>query len=418
MTAVKADHRFTVQIVLGMLLGIVVGLLFKYMPFMSALQPTLVDGFFDALGEIFLNLIMMLVVPIVIVSLVCGAAELKDMKTFGRVGGKALGFYLITTAMAILLALLIANFLHVGGSVSVSTHTFTAPQAPSIKSVFVDMFPSNPFYAFAQGHMLQIVVFSLLLGLAIASSGDAGAAVARGFHQINTVMIRFVMMVIRLAPLGVFCLLAVQFSHMGWQGIIKVSSYFFTVVAVLFVQTLLVYPLLLTFLARLSPIRFFKKLYSTMLFAFSVSSSSASIPVTLNAVKNKMGVGNKVASFVIPVGATINMDGTAIMQGVATVFIANVYGVHLGVEGYLMVILMATLSSIGTAGVPSVGLITLTMVLQQVGLPVDGIALIFGVDRLLDMLRTAVNIAGDSTIACIVARSERAIDLETFNATE
>jgi len=212
----------------------------------------------------------------------------------------------------------------------------------------------------------------------------------------------------------VFCLLATQFSKIGWQGVIQVAGYFFTVLLVLILQLWVVYSGFLKVFANVSPVTFFKKMYPNFLFAFTVSSSSATIPVTMNAVKNKLGVSNKIASFVVPVGATVNMDGTAIMQGVATVFIANVYGVHLGLSGYLMVILMAMLASIGTAGVPGVGLITLAMVLQQVGLPVEGIAMIFGIDRLLDMFRTAVNVAGDCVVACCVARFENEMDKDIY----
>jgi len=223
-----------------------------------------------------------------------------------------------------------------------------------------------------------------------------------------------VMMLMSVAPIGVFCLLISLFSNMGFATIADLIKYFLTVVAVLMIHFLMTYGLLIQFLAKLNPLTFFRRMSPVMAYAFSTSSSNATLPITLETVEYKLGVRNEVASFTVPLGATINMDGTAIMQGVATVFIAQAFNVDIGLTGYLMVILTATLASIGTAGVPGVGLITLAMVLQQVGLPVEGIALIIGVDRLLDMLRTAVNVTGDGTVSTIVARSEDKFDQQVF----
>ena len=291
---------------------------------------------------------------------------------------------------------------------------FQLNEPSSIKDTLIDIFPRNPVAAMAEGNMLQVIVFALLLGVALSKSGAAGARVRGFFEDFNEIMMKLITMLIQLAPIGVFCLMATLFTNVGWQEIFKLLAYFLTVVAALIIHQTLVYPALLILLGRVNPLKFLLKMREPMLVGFSTASSGATLPVTLRTVKERLGVKNEVASFTVPLGATINMDGTAIMQGVATVFIAQFYAIDLTVTDYLMVILTATMASVGTAGVPGVGLIMLTMVLNQVGLPVEGIMLIIGVDRLLDMLRTAVNITGDGTVSTIVARSENDLDLEVF----
>jgi Na+/H+-dicarboxylate symporter len=276
------------------------------------------------------------------------------------------------------------------------------------------MFPTNPVRALAEGQMLQIIVFALLLGFAISVAGEAGKRVAAIFSDLDVIIMRLVLIVIKTAPLGVFALLTQTFASQGIAAFRPLAGYFIAVVLALVLHVLVTYFGLLK-LAGLGARRFFGKMRSVMTFAFSTSSSNATIPVTLETLEYSLGVRNAIASFTVPLGATINMDGTAIMQGVATVFIANVYGVDLHVTDYLVVIVTATLASIGTAAVPSAGLIMLAMVLTQVGLPVEGIALIIGIDRLLDMMRTAVNVTGDSVVTCVVARTEGELDLDTFN---
>lgn len=409
------DHSFTKRIVLGMLLGILTGLLIRYLPLPSAVQTFLVHDLLDTVGKIFVRLLRMLVIPVVLVSLVCGASQLGGFGSFGRVAVKSIVLYLVSTSLAITLALSLAHFTQIGTAMpSGAMAIVKVPPAPALKQVILNMFTVNPFDSLAKGNMLQIVCFSLLLGVMLTRCGEAGEKAIKAFQVANTIVIRAVLWVMKLAPVGVFALLAVLLVNFGWHAIVNVLGYCGVLVLTLVIQLFVVYSLFLWGLTRLNPWVFFKKMYSPMLFAFSVSSSSASIPVVLNAVRDKLGVDNKIASFVIPVGATINMDGTAIMQGVATVFIAHVFNVPLGFSGYLTVVLMATLASIGTAGVPGVGLITLSMVLVKVGIPVEGIALIFGVDRLLDMLRTAVNISGDAMVACVVGNSERALDKEVY----
>ncbi|HAG62366.1 MAG: dicarboxylate/amino acid:cation symporter [Legionellales bacterium] len=414
----QASRFFTIKILIGMGLGILVGLVSQLLPPDSWLFTLFVNQICLVLGQLFLNALKMLVVPLVLCSLVCGSASIGDFNVMGRIGVKSLSFYLMTTAIAITLALLIANFFDVGSGLKlVSSAAFNRVSPPSVLEVIANLIPKNPIDALAQGNMLQIVVFSILLGLAAIASGNSGQKVVKGFIAVNDVMMRLIIMVISLAPYGVFFLLVVQFSQLNWQAIMQLLGYFCCVLLVLFLQMALIYSLFLGVFQQINPITFFKRLYGLLVFAFSTSSSVASIPVTLETVTKRLGVNHRVASFVIPLGATINMDGTAIMQGVATVFIAHLYHIDLSFLQYITVIAMATLASIGTAGVPGVGLITLIMVLEQVGLPTDGIAMIIGVDRLLDMARTAVNVSGDAMIACLVAGSEGQLDEDKMART-
>ena len=293
-----------------------------------------------------------------------------------------------------------------------------AKESPPLKDIIVGLVPTNPIKAMAEGNMLQVIVFAILLGVAIAKCGPAGERVRASLVDWNEVIMRLIMMLMLIAPAGVFCLMLSLFSNMGFAAIGDLIKYFMTVAGVLVLHFLLTYSLLVRFVANLNPISFYRDFSPVMAYAFSTSSSNATLPITLETVERRLGVKNEIASFTVPLGATINMDGTAIMQGVATVFIAQAYGIDISMTGYLMVVLTATLASIGTAGVPGVGLITLALVLQQVGLPVEGIALIIGVDRLLDMMRTAVNVSGDAAVSAIVARSEGKLDLAVFNRNQ
>ena len=396
----KKQASLTTRIVTGMVAGILVGTILQWlMPdgsdaviplylFDLSLRGFLVDGVFEVIGQIFISSLQMLVVPLVFVSLICGTCSLKDTTKLGRIGGKAIGLYLLTTAIR---------------------------EAPSLAHVIIQMFPSNPFAAFAQGNMLQVIIFALLFGIAIALSGKAGERIASIFEDMSTVVMRLVTILMNIAPYGVFCLLAGLFTDVSLSTFGNLLKYFFVVVFALLIHAFVTYPVLLKLLTGLNPLIFLKKMRDTAIFAFSTSSSNATLPITLETTTKKMGVKNSIASFTVPLGATINMDGTAIMQGVATVFIAQVFSQDLTLTDYLMVILTATLASIGTAGVPGVGLIMLAMVLEQVGLPVEGIALIIGVDRLLDMTRTAVNVTGDSMVTVIVGKSEDQFDEAVFN---
>lgn len=426
-TASPQKFSLTTRIIIGMVCGILLGSFLQWlMPnskdfvinlflFELSVQHFLVDGILEIIGQIFMASLRMLVVPLVFVSLVCGVCSLQDTTKLGRIGGKAIGLYLVTTAIAISLAILVALIVGPGEGVGMTTSTsFSSREAPSLAQVIIQMFPTNPFESFAQGNMLQIIVFALLFGIAIALSGKAGERVASLFEDLSTVIMRLVTILMNLAPYGVFALLATLFTTVSLETFGNLIVYFLVVLVVLFSHALITYPIMLKLFTGLNPLRFLKKMRSAAIFAFSTASSNATIPVTLETATKKMGVKNSIASFTVPLGATINMDGTAIMQGVATVFIAQVFSQDLTLADYVTVVLTATLASIGTAGVPGVGLIMLAMVLDQVGLPVEGIALIIGVDRLLDMTRTAVNVTGDSMVSIIVAKSEGQFNDEMF----
>ncbi|HAH79621.1 MAG TPA: dicarboxylate/amino acid:cation symporter [Gammaproteobacteria bacterium] len=412
----------TKKILIGMALGLAFGVLFQATDLVTNafISGYVINGAIDAGGKIFVTLLKMMVVPLVFVSLVCGARSLGATGSVGRLGGKTIGLYLLTTALAVSFALMLALIVDPGLSASdenqaaLSYDAYQAQEAPSVKDTLVNIFPANPIQAMAEGKMLQVIVFALLLGLALSRAGAAGDRIGEFFADLNEVMMKLITMVIQLTPYGVFCLMVKLGASVGWVEIGKVLAYFLTVASALILHGLIVYPTLLKVLTGINPLMFLRKMREPMLVAFSTSSSGATLPVTLRTVEHRIGVNNNVAAFAVPLGATINMDGTAIMQGVATVFIAQFFGYQLGVDALLMVVLTATLASIGTAAVPGVGLITLTLVLDQVGLPVEGIGLIIGVDRLLDMLRTVVNVTGDGTVATIVAKSEDQLNMDTL----
>ena len=415
----KTPARLTTHILIAMILGFLVGLAIRMSPLLETTKRFLIENFFQTGGDLFIDLMKMLVVPVVFISLVCGVSSLNEVGKLGRIGIKTIAFYLLTTAIAVSLALSMALIFKVGQNIHATPMTgFTLQNPPSLKEVVKSLIPSNPVNALSSGNMLQIIVFSLFLGSAIMLAGNSGEAIRKIFINLNEVIMTLVTLVMKIVPFGVFCLITTIFAKQGLLIVKDLFQYFVIVLLTLLIHASVFYSLILKFIANLNPLQFFRKMRSAMLFAFSVSSSNASIPIVLETVEDKLGVNNSVAAFVIPLGATINMDGTAIMQGVATIFISHAYNIDIGISGYLTVIFMATLASIGTAGVPGVGLITLGMVLKQVGLPMEGIALIIGIDRFLDMARTAVNITGDAVIACLVGRSENAFNMNIFNKNE
>ena len=410
------------RILLGMVLGIILGLILNSLggadPDKTPIISWFVNNVFDVVGQVFVISLKLLVVPLVFFSLVCGSASMGEDVKMGQVALKTVSLYLMTTAIAVSLALTIANIVDPGVGINTSeAANYVAKEAPSFKDVFIGIFPSNPFKAMVEGNMLQVIVFAILVGIAILQAGESGNKVLRGCQMISDVIMRMVSILMNLAPYGVFCLLAKLFTGQGFSAIVNLALYFGTIVFVLLLHASVVYTTIFTIFTRLNPVTLFKNMRPAMLFAFSTSSSNATMPITLNVAKNRVGAHNSIASFTVPLGATVNMDGTAIMQGIATVFIAQAYGLDLSMTEYFAVIATATLASIGTAGVPGVGLITLAMVLQQVGLPVEGIGLIIGVDRLLDMLRTVVNVSGDGMVTAVVANSEGRLDKTIFNDT-
>lgn len=379
--------------------------------------PWLQDGILTIVGQVFVAALRLMVVPIVFVSLVVGVAALGDPKKLGRISLKTMALYLGTTALAITLALSLASLVQPGAGLQLDTDIeYTPPESRSLVDVLVGIFPTNPVESLAAGNMLQIIVFAILFGVAMTLIGPAGERIRQFFADLNEIILKIVMIIIELAPYGVFALLANVFATQGLAAIAPLAKYFGLVLVVLLVHGVVVYGGILTLLARVNPLTFFQKMRANQVFAFSTSSSNATIPVTLETVQDRLGVKGSVASFTVPLGATINMDGTAIMQGCATIFIAQVFGVDLSFGQLLTVILTATLASIGTAGVPSAGLVMLALVLEQVGLPVEGIALIIGIDRFLDMARTALNVTGDAAVSTIVAKSEGQFDESIFNA--
>lgn len=413
----KKPMSLTSRVILGMVAGILTGFairtLFGDNGFVDAY---IVNGLFEVGGKIFVASLKMLVVPLVFVSLVVGTSSLKDLSTLGRMGGKTLAFYITTTAIAITLALTMGNLFQPGaGADLTAASSFKSAEAPSLGQVIINMFPTNPISAMAEGKTLQVIVFAVLFGIAISAAGKPGERIAAFFSDLNEVIMKLVAILMNLAPYGVFFLMAKLFTGLGLGAIINLAEYFLVLAGTLIIHGLVTYSVMLKGFTGLSPITFLKKMEDAIMFAFSTASSNATIPVTMETAKNRMGVHNRISSFTVPLGATVNMDGTAIMQGVATAFIAQAFNIDLTMTDYLMVIVTATLASIGTAGVPGVGLVMLAMVLNQVGLPLEGIALIMGVDRLLDMIRTAVNITGDSVVSIIVAKSEGALDEERFH---
>jgi Na+/H+-dicarboxylate symporter len=427
----RAGRRLTVRILIGMCLGILIGVVLNLIaPPVGApgeplhipdhwLHHWLTDGLFWLGGQAFLRLLQVIVIPLVLISLICGTAAMEDVVKVGRVGGKTLALYLGTTAAAITLAITLALLIRPGaGFPLVADVAFEVSPAPPLKQVLLDIVPVNVFAAMGEGQMLPIILFAILLGLAVTMAGEPGRRLLAVLQDANAVVLKLVWIVMLLAPFGVFALIARTFATQGFGAFPPLARYFGLVLMTLLIHAMVVYPLLLKVFARLDPRRFVGKVREAQIFAFSTASSNATIPVTYRVVTDKLGVPPSIAAFSVPLGATINMDGTAIMQGAATVFIAQVYGIELTVAQLLTVVLTATLASIGTAGVPAVGLIMLALVLQQAGLPVAGVGLILGIDRILDMARSAVNVTGDCAVACIVARSEGELDERIFTGSQ
>jgi len=402
-------------ILLAMIGGIIAGLLVKYIPFSPAIKNFIVENIFDMVGSIFITLMKMLIIPLVVVSLICGISNLSDVKQFKVLGIKSLLWFIGTTLLAVAFGALVADLFGLGVGTDIFNQTIVPSHDVSFKQFFLDIIPSNPLKAMADGNMLQLIFFTILFGLAINFSGDKGKPIAAWFKDLNVVIMRMVDMCIKLTPYGVFGLMGIMFAKFGGQVLWSMLGYVLTVLFVLLLYTAIVYTSLLRVVGNLSPRTFFHKMYSAMLFAFSVSSSNVSIPIMLETAEQKLGVDNSVASFVIPLGVNINKNGTAIMQGVAAIFIAHAYRVDIGLVGYLTIILTSTLATMGTAGSLSSGVFTLVVVLKQIGVPIEGIGLILGVDRVVDMFRTVVNVIGNTVVACLVGESTGQLDHKIYD---
>ena len=415
-TAKEKKIGLTTKIFIALIAGAIFGIILCYLvPSGHVRDDIVVEGILYVIGQGFIRLMKMLVVPLVFCSLVCGSMAIGDTKKLGTVGVRTLIFYLFTTALAITVALTVGNIIDPGVGLDMSAIKTNAAdvaqmEATSLTDTLLNIIPDNPVNSLASGSMLQIIVFALIIGVILAKLGDRAETVSNFFGQFNDIMMEMTMMVMSLAPVGVFCLISRTFANIGFSAFLPLGKYMIGVLLALAIQCLVVYLGLLKVFTGLNPIKFIKNFFPVMAFAFSTATSNATIPLSIDTLAKKMGVSKKISSFTIPLGATINMDGTAIMQGVAVVFAAQAFGIHLTMTDYITVIGTATLASIGTAGVPSVGLVTLTMVFNSVGLPVEAIGLIMGIDRILDMTRTAVNITGDAVCTTIVAHQNKAID--------
>lgn len=414
------NMSLTSKVLIGMVLGIVVGLFINMSGLNqegSFVSENIVNGLFTIIGKLFIAGLTMLVVPLVFFSLTTGVLGIGDIRALGKVGGKTFVYYILTTAIAIMVAITFASLFGIGGGGTgmAKGAEFVAKEAPALSDVILDIVPKNILSAMVEGKMLQVIFISILIGASILMVGVKTKPLVELLEIGNEIMMKIVNMVMAIAPYAVFALLAKAISSLGIGLLVDLAGYVLVLIVALLFHLFVTQMLLLKLLSGMSPKIFLRKMREVFIFAFSTSSSNATIPVTLKTVTQKLGVNNSIASFSVPLGATINMDGTAIMQGVATVFLANIYGIDLGLSGYLTVVVMALLASIGTAGVPGAGLVMLSMVFVQVGIPIEGIGLIMGVDRLLDMTRTAVNVSGDAVVAVIVGKSEGAFDESIYN---
>lgn len=414
----KKEGRLATRILISLLIGLIVGIGVFYLPAGTFKDDILVDGVFQLVGQIFLRGIMMIVVPLVFVSLVTGAASMGDIKKLGRVGVKTILFYLTTTAVAIVIALVLGSLIKPGLGLDLGSIEVIDPsvgEKTGLVQILYEMVPDNPIEAMGTGNMLQIIVFAIITGIGISLLEEKGESLLKFFEDLNELIMKLVEIIMLFAPIGVFGLIARTFATEGVAALIPLAKYVVAVYIGLIIHALLVYGGLFKSLTNLSITTFYRKFLPAMSVAFSTASSGATIPVSLDICENQLGINKDIASFTVPLGATINMDGTAIMQGIATFFVAQVYDVPMTVGMLATVVLTATLASIGTAGVPGAGTIMLSMVLQSVGLPLEGIALIMGVDRLVDMGRTAINVTGDAVCTSIIASQEKELDRDIFN---
>ena len=414
---IDAPMNLTRNILLGMFIGFIVGAALYYSNFFPYAIKQFVEIYIFNLGSsIFVNLLKLLIVPLVFFSLVSGISSLTNMTSLGNITFKTITLYLSTTAIAVSLSLIIGSIFKPGSGYSSNiAPPDKLPQGQGIYETVLDIFPSNIIEAMANNQMLAVVFFSILFGLALNKTNHLTNNFSESFEKLNTVFMQLVIMIISFAPIGVFCLIGKFVIADGLDIFQEAFKYVTLLIIVLITHAFITYSLILKIFTNLSLATFYRKMREVAIFAFSTSSSAATIPVTLKTVQDNLGVNKNVASFVIPVGATINMDGTAIMQGMATVFIAQMSGIDLSLIQYVQVVILAVVTSIGTAAVPSAGTITLVIILQQFGLPLEAIGIILAVDRILDMLRTSVNVTGDAAVACIVANSEDLLDKNIYN---
>lgn len=407
----KKKMSLPLQIIFALFVGVFLGLLLES-------NPKIADTYIKPLGTVFLNLIKLVIVPLVFSSLVSGVSELKDIKKLGKIGLKTFIFYFFTTAFAITLGLIFTNILKPGIAFNLPTtlDKVKVNEIPNFMDTLINIVPSNPMKSIVEGNMLQIIVFSLILACGILSLGEEKSKpVFSFFDGISNAMISITNGIMKLAPIGVFGLITPVVANNGPKVLLPLLKVIFVVYLASITHACLVYSSSIKIFTKMKVKTFFKKALTPIFVAFSTSSSAGTLPVSMETAEEEMGVSKPIASFVLPLGATINMDGTAIYQGVCALFIAQVYGIDLSLQQQIIIVLTTTLASVGTAGVPGAGLIMLAMVLQSVGLPLEGIALVAGIDRIFDMIRTAVNIFGDITCSVVVAHSENELDYSKHN---
>ena len=404
---------FTKKIIVSMILGILVGITFNLTSLIESSLGTYITNLLDLVSYLFLSSLKLIIVPLIFFSIVCGIVSLSDDVSISRLGIKTLLLYTITTVIAISLGLLFSSFINYE-----PIEMKNLDSVINIENIETDgnIFPNNIFKSLSDGNIIHLLIFAVLIGISAARIKNRIKTFIQYFYDFNDVINELVKLIISFTPIAVFCILAKTFSTQGIETIMSLAGYFFTVVFVLLFHFLFTFSILIKLFTALNPVKFFQNLKDVVIFTFSTSSSSASIPFTLKAAEEKYGIDKSISTFTVPLGATINMDGTAIMQGCATFFLASLYGIDLGINEIVTIVITATIASIGTAGIPSAGIIMLTVIFTQIGIPLEGITLLLGVDRLLDMMRTSVNVSGDICISCVIASSEKKINEKLFNS--
>lgn len=404
---------FTKKIIVSMILGIIFGVLINLIDIsQSSTHSIMIDGL-DLVSHLFLSALKLIIIPLIFFSIVCGIVSLSEDVSISRLGIKTISLYLVTTIIAISLGLLFASL--ISYEPVLVTDLNSEINVKDIKSEN-NFFPNNIFKSMVDGNIIHLLIFSILIGISASRIKEKIKTFIKYIHEFNEVINELVKIIISFTPIAVFCILSKTFATQGLDTLMPLMGYFMTVVAALILHFFITFSLLLKIFTRLNPKIFYRNIKDVLVFTFSTSSSSASIPFTLKTANEKCGVDTSISTFSIPLGATINMDGTAIMQGCATFFLASLYGIDLGINEILIIVITATIASIGTAGIPSAGIIMLTVIFTQIGIPLEGITLLLGVDRLLDMMRTSVNVSGDLCISCIVASSENKLDHNTFKS--
>ena len=404
---------FTKKIIVSMVLGIIFGVFINLIDISQSSTHSIIINGLDLVSHLFLSALKLIIIPLIFFSIVCGIVSLSEDVSISRLGIKTISLYLVTTVIAISLGLLFASLISYEPVLVTDLNSEINVKDMQSENNF---FPNNIFKSMADGNIIHLLIFSILIGISASRIKEKIKTFIKYVHEFNEVINELVRIIISFTPLAVFCILSKTFATQGLDTLMPLMGYFMTVVAVLLLHFFITFSLLLKIFTRLDPIIFYRNIKDVLVFTFSTSSSSASIPFTLKTANEKCGVDKSISTFSIPLGATINMDGTAIMQGCATFFLASLYGIDLGINEILTIVITATIASIGTAGIPSAGIIMLTVIFTQIGIPLEGITLLLGVDRLLDMMRTSVNVSGDLCISCIVASSENKLDHNTFKS--